>query len=635
MGNQGVDGQFSLFGSGSVEGFIVEVWEEGLFSEEKLHDQENKTDASGMYSIRYSSRERPQLIIRLYDKVHRLIEETHLPGVTDTILIHDITKLSINAHGWLVTMDSIAPLFLSDGNQVTFLTDNELAWRELTADVAAATGSVHFSQLHFEVTYMVTVFVPDPPVIGVPTPGVGLEREMADAAARGVEVQVLMNDFMFLGYPADTFFWVRNVFANTPVWVKGFERVLLQGPMHAKIAVIDNTTGYTIGSPLMQEYFDGPKHLIDEPRRGEMAFGFNAIRVPIHDVSTKLKGSAAQDLDVLFNWLWWRLPSPVLPALHPATGVGSSVQFAVTIPGFTLPGFQEGATGILEAYQRAIGNAEDFLYFENQYFTEDTIVESLIRAIRNKPLLQVIMLLNPKVDLPGYGSRLLGALGPWQDQAIARLLNELKPDQLARLGLYSLWSHEITGGKSRMIRNYVHSKVAIADDKWATVGSANLDGVSLLTSQYILPKIGTYKLMRAIEMNAVFYNGVDNQTASDDPDLLRRILWAEHLGLSGPNDPLLTARPAEGWLKLWEDTSRERAVKLKANPPQSHSARILRGPFYVPNTDDLANGIVPVPGALRIMSKEDAFLYRCGIDPILHTVEDEVRSFDFSTGQWM
>jgi phosphatidylserine/phosphatidylglycerophosphate/cardiolipin synthase-like enzyme len=199
----------------------------------------------------------------------------------------------------------------------------------------------------------------------------------------------------------------------------------------------------------------------------------------------------------------------------------------------------------------------------------------------------------------------------------------------------------MTATGSRMIRNYVHSKVGIIDDKWATVGSANLDGVSLKTSQYVIPfgilfKSEYVKLMRSIEANAVFYNGVGGQPASDLPDLMRRTLWAEHLGYPNPNHPDLTTRPPGpgGWLSLWENVAARRTAALNATPPTFDVARILRGPFYVPNTAELENGIVRVPGAMRLMSPEEVFLYRCGVEPAPHKVEDEVRSFDFNTGKW-
>ena len=263
--------------------------------------------------------------------------------------------------------------------------------------------------------------------------------------------------------------------------------------------------------------------------------------------------------------------------------------------------------------------AEDFIYIENQYLTDLAIVQAIERAMALKPLLQVIMLLNPKVDLPLYGRAWYFPFIKWQDAAIARIV---KVDP-ARVGVYSLWGHELPATGSRMIRNYVHSKVGIVDDKWATVGSANLDGFSLSSSPYIPLLVAGREQMRAVEANAVFFNGVGDQPASDLPDSIRRTLWAEHLGYAKADHSDLTTRPAGGWLGLWEKIAARRLAALTATPATVDAARILRGPFYVPDT-----------GKRWGLSAEEGFLSRCGVDPKKHKVETEVRSFNFRTGNW-
>ena len=54
-----------------------------------------------------------------------------------------------------------------------------------------------------------------------------------------------------------------------------------------------------------------------------------------------------------------------------------------------------GETGILEAYERAINNAERYIYIENQYFTSPEIVNALIARLKDpsKPKLQIILVL--------------------------------------------------------------------------------------------------------------------------------------------------------------------------------------------------------------------------------------------------
>ena len=57
-----------------------------------------------------------QLTIRSYYHVFRLIDEAAFNNVDDPTLVHDIVKLSINAYGWLVTMDGISSSILFENS---------------------------------------------------------------------------------------------------------------------------------------------------------------------------------------------------------------------------------------------------------------------------------------------------------------------------------------------------------------------------------------------------------------------------------------------------------------------------------------------------------------------------------------
>jgi phosphatidylserine/phosphatidylglycerophosphate/cardiolipin synthase-like enzyme len=623
-----VDGELTLFGPGELSGFTVEVYRSGIV-ETRLNKDEVLTHADGKFRVRYppGPSAGQTLIIRLYDVVHRLIYESDpIPKVTDFILTHDIACVAGVAHGWRI-LSALGIVLFSTGNEIEAFIDNETAWRTLGDDVLAAAESVHLSQLHFELEPVVptlstqgmfTAFSPDPPLMNVPTTGVRLEERLKEAGGRGLDARVLMNDFIGLAFPFDTFWRVFWYFDGTQVQVKGFDRFLREGAMHGKIVVIDGQTLYCIGSPLLQEYFDGSSHWIDDPRRGIMWWPFNAIRKPIHDVSLRIRGPAAADGDFVYAMLWNKSPSETGP-FHPPTATPHAVQIAVTLPGKTIAGVDAGETGILEGYLRAIRYAENFIYLENQYLTEDAIGDALIRIVRFKPALQVIIALNPGVDLPRYAY--------WQWALIDRIIGELKPAERERIGFFSLWTHEIRDGVSRIIRNYVHSKVSVVDDKWATVGSANLDGASLNKSQYILPdpvpsRRAFDQTKRAIEINAMVYN-VDGAPTSDFPDTMRRRLWSEHLGYGNPNHPDLLNRPADGWLGLWRRTAAEKAATLNTNPPTVHPARVLEGPFGKP---------VLTTGGISV---EEEYLARIGINYKLHTVVEEIQSFDFGRGKWV
>jgi phosphatidylserine/phosphatidylglycerophosphate/cardiolipin synthase-like enzyme len=612
MANTGVSGTFSIIGIGSPAGYSVEVWESWLGLRFLAAAT---TDAGGAYSVTYAANliGSRDLTIRVYDPVYRLLDEQDVDNVGVAILTHDVSVSAGSASGWIPGLS----VLLSQGNQIDMLIDNHDAWSNLCDDVAAATSKIHLSQLQWELDYMYEKFDPDPPAIGSPTTGTQLETDMETATVSVPDIRVVMNDFVGVGYPADTYNRVDDYFQSSKVQVRGFPRLLRQGPMHAKIAVVD-AQGYSIGSPLMQEYFDASTHTIDDSRRGEMTHPFNEIRRPVHDVSVRVRGPVVDFIDYVFEMLWG-LGQVVVPLPTPPIGVGAeAVQVAVTVPGNLLPGDTVGLTEIFEAYQRAFRYAGDFIYLENQYLTEPLIIESLIRVLRLDLDVQVILLLNPKVDLPFYQT--------WQENLINTFWAALSPTELQRVGIFTLWTHEINAGASTIMRNYTHSKVGIVDTSWATVGSANLDGVSLNRSQYIFPPISAAdKVKRSIETNLVVYNDVQGLPTSTFPDDLRRSLWAEHLGYASPNDPdlLYANRPAGGWLDLWNRVALRKYGSLQASPPTVDPARILTWP-----------NAQAFPLSTIGQSFDEIFLARMGLGLSQHTVVSEVRSFDFQTGRW-
>ena len=152
--------------------------------------------------------------------------------------------------------------------------------------------------------------------------------------------------------------------------------------------------------------------------------------------------------------------------------------------------------------------------------------------------------------------------------------NNGRDDTLGQLGLLA----EAAGDSGRLLAAtvrsrsggrddplYVHAKVAIVDDRWLTVGSANLNAHSLLNDT---------------EMNVV----------SDDPGLARdtRVrLWAEHLELEldevAGSDP--SSLVDERWRPIaYEQLERRRAGaapthRLLALPGVSRRSRRLLGPL--------------------------------------------------------
>lgn len=352
---------------------------------------------------------------------------------------------------------------------------------------------------------------------------------------------------------------------------------------HAKLVMDRGKEAILLGSPLEQVYFDSPEHAIDAAWRGG-----SASKGPIHDVSVGVRGPALKDMQDLFNSHWKvAAPADPLPELQtpdPQTAgeaeFNSTVQIVLTLDQmFSGPGQNDGEKGVLEAYLRAIHFAKRFIYIENQYFHHPLVARALIDALTANADLVVILLLNICPDMPYYLR--------WQRKKIGLIVDELtkKYGQNAvqtRFRVFSCFSHAAPDGihlKPHLIDNYLHTKTAIIDNVWATVGSANLDGASLDAQDY--GKSLVKGEVRHTEANVLVYEATP--TTPSAVDALRRQLWAEHLGILKGGQPGaldvqsadLDDSPTVNWLDFWSKKADAKLNGLKNDPSVVSPVHIL------------------------------------------------------------
>lgn len=352
---------------------------------------------------------------------------------------------------------------------------------------------------------------------------------------------------------------------------------------HAKALISRDQEAILLGSPFEQVYYDSPKHEIDYPKRGG-----SGSKGPIHDVSVAVRGPALKDIQELFN-SHWKLAEPSDPqtavntpnAVSAGTGeFGSTVQLILTLDRlFNGPGDTDGEKGVLEAYFRAIHFADRFIYFENQYFHNPKIAQALTDAMLAKPKLVVILLINVSPDMPYYLR--------WQRNAINSITGALakkygKDAVKSHFRVFSSFSHaasDVNHPDPRLVDNYLHTKTAIVDNLWATVGSANLDGASLDAEDYF--KSAVDGEVRHTEANLLIYE--DPPLISAAVDALRRRLWAEHLGILVGNQPgvldtassQLNDTPTTNWLTVWNQKAESKLAGIKNSPNVVSPIRIL------------------------------------------------------------
>jgi hypothetical protein len=325
-------------------------------------------------------------------------------------------------------------------------------------------------------------------------------------------------------------------------------------PLHAKYVIIDNTSVHITASPYMNAFFSTQNHWVKDYRYGD-----SIMRTPVHDVSGRLVGPIMEFIRSTYDRYWNVNGDPATfpgPVVTPQTGASTaSVQVNRTIYQGTFSDMPKGEQGILESYLRAIDAATDYIYLENQYFTEEKIYNALVEKIKSTSSVQLIVLVNIDMDIPGYNNT--------QRNRINALKTALtgKEDQF---GFFTIWSQEKPAAMESIINTYIHSKAAVIDDNWATFGSANLDGYSMRSG-------GEH------DVNVAIFNGVDSLAASDFPSQMRNKLWNEHLYSLDQDNANVIARPASGgWLSLWNQMAQAKLDSINNLDGPVSTSRILK-----------------------------------------------------------
>jgi phosphatidylserine/phosphatidylglycerophosphate/cardiolipin synthase-like enzyme len=238
-----------------------------------------------------------------------------------------------------------------------------------------------------------------------------------------------------------------------------------------------------------------------------------------------------------------------------------------TLSSGALASVPHGATEILDACLEGISRARTLIYIEHQYLSSRPIVAALAAALRREPALEIIAVVNQNPDITAYRA--------WQAARLAEWNLLAHP----RVGVFALWTTEPRGDTGRLAISqvFVHSKVLAIDDRWATSGSANLDGVSLHSygddfEGWLGRSI--FRGVRSIEANIVVDDRDREAWARAAISDLRRRLWKEHLGTT---DDEVAEAPPDGWLALWRRRASENIAVLSARPRAASMARRMRG----------------------------------------------------------
>ena len=238
---------------------------------------------------------------------------------------------------------------------------------------------------------------------------------------------------------------------------------------HDKIIVIDNQVGFCGGLDLSRGKWDTSDHDFDNSLR-------DANSHPWHDVHAMVKGPVVWDLIYHFHQRWvysqtkdvrqvrdMEIKSPF--SNHGGDG-NTSIIALRTWHKFNRNG------GILAWYAGMFRKAKESIYIENQFpFENKFITQLLVKRLKQVKNLKVITVSPVDPNLPGFIGSIIAKASVNEIDENLKLLRKTGEDRVKTYCLIS--QHDSIKEKRKQI--YVHSKVMIIDDKWITIGSANMD----------------------------------------------------------------------------------------------------------------------------------------------------------------
>ncbi len=390
------------------------------------------------------------------------------------------------------------------------------------------------------------------------------------------------------------------------------ERVRMGGSHHQKLVVLRaaspdrDSVAFVGGIDLAKSRRDDARHRGDpQPQPIAAVYG---DRPPWHDVQAEVRGPAVADLEHTFRERW-RDPAPLdsrnpyrmlLDLRHgvhiqptkplpgrlpdPAPAGPHAVQVLRTYanrhhlnpwrnPLGSYPFASRGERSIARAYVKVWRRARRLIYIEDQYLWSAEVAELLAQALRRSPDLHLVAVVPRHPDQDGRFSLAPNLVG--REQAL-RLCRAVDPE---RVSVFDLENPE-------GVPIYVHAKVCVVDDVWATIGSDNLNRRSWSHDS---------------ELNIAVLDETRDQRAPADPGGLgdgarvfardlRLQLWREHTDGAVPDEQLVDPdgglaalrRSAED-LEAWHAggrNGRRPPGRLRPHRPERLSA--LRRAWSVP-----------------------------------------------------
>lgn len=404
----------------------------------------------------------------------------------------------------------------------------------------------------------------DPDQLLSDDPDSEVEAVFAAAARRDVIVKGLLwrSHLDKLGFSARENRQLGEQLSSAGAEVLLDQRVRFGGSHHQKLVVIRHSRGaerdvaFVGGIDLSHSRRDDADHHGDRQRQA-MAPVYGE-RPPWHDAQVAVQGPAVGDLEFCFRERWddksrlsrdpvgifhdmlrhtHRRAStlPAMPADPQPCGT-HAVQvlrtYAMRRGGY--PFAPKGERSVARGFRKAIRRARRLIYVEDQFLWSAEVARTFADALVASPSLRLIALVPRFFDQAGTLTLRPNQVG--REQAVQVLLDTAAD----RVAIYDI--ENLAG-----VPVYVHAKISVIDDVWASVGSDNFNRRSWSHDSEIACAVMDEARDPREPIDPAGLGDGARKFARD----LRLLLWREHLGRAEGDDQDLID-PDEAYAKFRE-----------------------------------------------------------------------------------
>lgn len=336
-------------------------------------------------------------------------------------------------------------------------------------------------------------------IFSVEATGAQVAAALEHAAQRGVAVYLAIDGVGSSGIPAD---WAARFDAAGVQWCifspMGRLGMLIPSRwrrLHRKLCVVDGAVAFCGGINVLDDLFDPNYGTLDTPRL---------------DFAVRVTGPLVQTVHEATAKFWWRLRAASTARQSDFSAAWAALQEAIALQTRTdsdgaepMPAAMEhgihaelvlrdnlrNRSRIERSYRKAIGAAREEIIIANAYFLPGRkLRKGLILAARRGVRVRLLLHGRYEYFMQYYATR------PVYGVLLAA----------------GVEIHEYSAG-------FLHAKVAVIDGHWATVGSSNLDPLSLLLAReanVVVDDVTFASDLRARLENAITNGGIQINPAA-------------------------------------------------------------------------------------------------------------------------